>query len=199
LTPTEENALIKFIVALMWAMLGVPLSFIATGSNFYLCLLAALAPIALTLWSKRRGDAIANKRFDELLRLAGMPRTDGLNHLEMGTGIAIDRGQRKILLVAGKAAKAYSFDDIRSWEGRKGRGGGRAVGYGMQGALAAGASNLSDARQADQETGFHLKMRDMERAEWRISMFIDADRARWTEILQQAVNESRTEARNAHA
>jgi len=191
--------LIKFILALMWALLGVPLSFIAKGSNFYLGLLAALAPLILTVWSKRRGDAVANKHFGELLRLAGMPRVPGLNHLEMGTGIAIDRAQRKILLVAGKAAKAYSFDDIRQWEGRKGQRGGRAVGYGVQGTLAAGASNMSDAQRADAETGFYVKMRDMEHAQWRISMFIDADRARWTEILQQAVNENPAEVRHAHA
>ena len=191
--------MIKFILALMWALLGVPMSFIATGTNFYLCLLVALAPVTLTVWAKRRGDAIANKYFDELLRLAGMPRVQGLNHLEMGTGIAIDRAQRKILLAAGKNAKAYSFDDIRSWEGRKGQRGGRAVGYGAQGTLAAGASNMSDARQADAETGFYVKMRDMEHAQWRISMFIDADRARWTEILEQAVNESRMGVRRAHA
>ena len=191
--------MIKFILALMWALLGVPLSFIATGSNFYLCLLVALAPVTLTVWSKRREDATANKHFDELLRLAGMPRVQGLNHLEMGTGIAIDRAQRKILLVVGKAAKAYSFDDIRSWEGRKGQRGGRAVGYGMQGTLAAGASNMSDAQRADAETGFFVTMRDIERAQWRISMFIDADRARWTEILQQAVNESPAGVRHANA
>ena len=191
--------MIKFILALMWALIGVPMSFIATGANFWLCLLVALAPVTLTVWSKRRGDAIANKHFDELLRLAGMPRTQGLNHLEEGTGIAIDPAQRKILLVAGKNAKAYSFDDIRSWEGRKGQRGGRAVGYGAQGTLAAGAANMSDAQRADAETGFFLKMRDTVVSEWRISMFIDADRARWTEILQQQVNESPNGARRAHA
>jgi hypothetical protein len=191
--------LIKFILALMWAILGVPLSFIATGANFWLCLLVALAPVTLTVWSKRRGDAIANKHFEELLRLAGMPRAQGLNHLEEGTGIAIDPAQRKILLVAGKNAKAYSFDDIRSWEGRKGQRGGRAVGYGAQGTLAAGASNMADARRADAETGFYVKMRDTVLSEWRISMFIDADRARWTEILEQAVNEGRAGVQRAHA
>ena len=191
--------LLKFILALMWAVIGVPMSFIAKGSNFYLGLLAALAPLILTVWSKRRGDAGANKRFDELLRLAGIPRVQGLNHLEMGTGIAIDPAQRKILLAAGKNAKAYSFDDIRSWEGRKGQRGGRAVGYGAQGTLSAGAANLSDAQRADAQTGFFVKVRDMEIAEWRISMFNDADRARWTEILQQQINESPEGARRARA
>lgn len=191
--------MMTFMLALMWALLGVPMSFIATRANFYLCLLVAVAPVTLTVWAKRHREAIANKHFDELLRLAGMPRAKGLNHLEMGTAIAIDPAQRKILLAVGKSAKAYSFDDIRSWEGRKGQRGGRAVGYGMQDTIAAGAANMSDAQRADAETGLFMTMRDAEHPLWRIAMFIDADRARWTEILEQAVNEGGTGARRAHA
>jgi hypothetical protein len=191
--------LFKLLFGLIWALLGVPLSFIASGSTFYLCVLVALAPITLTVWSNRREAAIANMHFDELLRLAAIPKTPGLIHFEMGTGIAIDRKQRKILLVAGKAAKAYSFDDIRSWEGRKGQRSGRAVGYGAQGTLAAGAVNMSDGQRADRETGFFVKVRDTEHSEWRISMFEHGDRSRWTEILEQAVNESRTGVQRANA
>jgi len=189
----------KFVFALIWALLGVPLSFMASGSKFLLALAIALFPITLTVWSNRREKAIANKHFDELLRLAGIPRIQGLNHLELGTGVAIDREKRKSALVAEKDARAYSFDDVRSWEARKGQKSGRAVGYGVQGTLTAGAANLGDAHRSDEETGFFVKVRDAELAEWRISVFDAADRSRWMEIFNQAFSRSDRGGQSASA
>ena len=118
---------------------------------------------------------------------------------ESGTAIAINPKTRKVLLLVGKVAKSYSYEDIRSWSANQGQRSGGAVGHGLQGVLTAGARNMADANRADQETGLFVKVRDIEHAEWRISMFDGAARARWVEILQQEINERRTGAEaNSH-
>jgi hypothetical protein len=114
-----ERDIPKMVFALIWAMLGVPLSFgLAKGGTFLMCLLVAILPLALTIWSKRSGFAAADRNFAKLLRMAGMEGAETLGHQELETAIAVDPRQRKILLSAGGAAKAYGYGDVRSWSTR---------------------------------------------------------------------------------
>lgn len=161
----------NFGMAIFWAAIGLPLSFAANGGTFFACLGLAVLPLALTLWGKRRGDAAANRNFDELLRLAAMSRVAGMSHFEGGTAIAVDPAQGKILLVRGKAARAYRLADVRSWT----------------------------TRDADANSAFIVDVRDLANPKWEIAMFDKAERARWNELLQQLINEGAIEVRHASA
>ncbi len=63
------------------------------------------------LWSKKQETAVADKHYSELLVLAGIPKGQGLDHFELRTANAIDPKKRKVLLLVGKVAKTYSYDD----------------------------------------------------------------------------------------
>ena len=65
------------------------------------------------------------------------------------------------------------------------------MGGGLAGGLVAGAASLGAAARAAAETGFFVKVRDVDNPEWRVSMDQKADRDRWSEILEQEINERR--------
>ena len=114
-----KNDVPKMIFALVWAMLGVPLSFgLAQGGPFLACLAVAILPLALTILSMRRRFAAGDRNLAKLLRMADMEAAGTLSHQELGTAIAVDPARRKILLAAGQAARTYSYRDVRSWDTR---------------------------------------------------------------------------------
>lgn len=106
---------VKGIVALAWAVIGVPMSFMANGMTFYIGLAIALAPLVLLYYGNKSESKSADKQYLELLRLAGMEKSKVMDHFEGGTAIAIDRERKKILLLVKSTARAYSYDDVRKW------------------------------------------------------------------------------------
>lgn len=192
-----EALFIKFVLALVWALLGVSLSFIATGASFIVFLAIALLPITLTAWSSLREKAIANRQFNGLLRQAGIPRIQGISHLEGGAGIVMNHEKGKVLIADGMHARAYNFDEIRSWEARKRQWTGGARGIYMQGIIPVSAASPSLDHSLDYETGFFITVRDVEHPLWRISMFKEADRSRWTDIFKKALNGIERGGKNA--
>ena len=81
------------------------------------------------------------------------------------------------------------YADIRSWESRKGGRSGMVVGGGAAGAAAGVAAGLGDAQRMAAETGFYVFVRDIENPKWRVSMQFGDTRAKWMEIMEQAISE----------
>lgn len=179
----------KTVFALLWGLIVCGLSFIAKGYTFWAIFLLGCLPLFLVVYGRKAEAASVNKHYDELLSLAEIPRGKGFDHLEMGTAIALNREKRKVVLLAGAVAKSYSYEDIRSWDARRGQRTGSAVGHGVQGTIAAGSVNVASGMQADRETGLFVTVRDINNPEWRISMFDSATRAKWMEILTQEISE----------
>ena len=180
----------RMLFSIIIAAIGAPLALRAgRGLGPTLSGLAlALAPLAFTL----RARSAARRDDQTLLQAArsaaGVAMDAPYQHVEAGTAIVINPTTRRVALAQGAHAKVYDFADIRSWDARKESASG-TVGIGLQGTIAAGSQNIAASRQADQNTGLFLTMRDTENPLWRISMFEARDRARWAEILRQQVDE----------
>lgn len=115
-------------------------------------------------------------------------------HVERSTAIALNSQTRRIAVSAGGESKIYGYDDVREWDVRKVSRAGGAVGYGVSGTVAAGSQNIAASMQADRETGLFLTMKDVVHPLWRVSMFDPADRARWTEIFRQELDDKPLQA-----
>lgn len=114
------------------------------------------------------------------------------SHFEKGSGIAIDPTAGTLTLRFGANTKSYSFADVRDWTNAQSTSAAFIpMGGGLAGGLAAGAASLGAAARAAAETGFFVKVRDVDNPEWRVSMDQKADRDRWSEILEQEINERR--------
>ena len=93
-------------------------------------------------------------------------------------------------LSADGARKSYHYDQVRSWEVREERGGHVVpMGGGLAGAVMAGGSSARMAREAEQNTGLFISVKDLDHAKWRIEMRDSDIRARWMELLRQEINE----------
>jgi hypothetical protein len=180
----------RMLFSIIIAAIGVPLAFgLSRGLGSTLFALAvALAPLALTL----RARAAARRDDQTLLRAArdaaGVGADAAYQHVEAGTAIVLNPATCRLAMAQGAHAKVYAYSDIRSWDARKESALG-AVGIGLEGTIAAGSQNIAASHRADQNTGLFLTMRDTANPLWRISMFEASDRARWSEILRQQVNE----------
>ncbi len=65
------------------------------------------------------------------------------------------------------------------------------VGGNLASATAALGANLAAERDAKARTGLFVEVRDVDRPRWRVAMRNEAMQARWREILDQQINESR--------
>lgn len=180
----------RMLFSIIIAAIGAPLA-LALGDGPVLKLMGlavALAPLAFTLRAR------AAVRRDERLLLQAARDAVGAKddaryqHVEMGTAIVLNPTSRRVALAQGSKSKIYDFADIRGWDARKERASG-AVGIGVEGTIAAGSQNIAASKQADLETGLFVTVRDIHNPVWRISMFEAEDRARWSEILRQQLDE----------
>jgi len=178
------------LFSIICAIVGVPIAF-GVGKGLFAtlaCVALALAPLALTLHAR----AAARRDDRNLLQaardaVAAHPGSS-FEHVEVGTAIVLNPATRRLALAQGANAKVYEYADIRAWDARKESSSG-TVGIGVAGTIAAGSQNVAASKQADLNTGLFMTMRDIENPTWRISMFEASDRARWSEILRQQVNE----------
>jgi hypothetical protein len=108
----------------------------------------------------------------------------------MGTAIVLNPEKRRLAVAQGARSKVYRYDDVRFWRAQK-ESSAAAVGTGVEGTIAAASQNIAASNQADFNTGLFLTTRDLDNPEWRVSMFEASDRARWSEILRQEIDERR--------
>jgi hypothetical protein len=188
----NERNVMKMLFAIIIAIFGVPMA-IATagsGSGIFAALAgccAALAPLALTLRSRA-----ASARDDQRLLAAAREAVGAapgmqFEHVEVGTAIVLDPESRRLAVAQGARSKVYRYEDVRSWRAHKESAAG-SMGGGV-GTIAAGSASIAASKQADLNTGLFLTMRDIDNPEWRVSMFEASDRARWSEILRQEIDE----------
>jgi len=180
----------RMLFSIIIAAIGAPLA-LALGEGLVpklMGLAVALAPLAFTLRAR------AAVRRDERLLLQAAREAVGAKddaryqHVERGTAIVLNPTSRRVALAQGSQSKIYDFADIRGWDARKERASG-TVGIGVEGTIAAGSQNIAASKQADLETGLFMTVRDIDNPVWRISMFEADDRARWSEILRQQLEE----------
>lgn len=180
----------RMLFSIIIAAIGAPLA-LALGDGLVsklMGLAVALAPLAFTLRAR------AAVRRDERLLLQAARDAVGAKddaryqHVEVGTAIVLNPTSRRVALAQGSKSKIYDFADIRGWDVRKERASG-TVGIGVEGTIAAGSQNIAASKQADLETGLFMTVRDIDNPVWRISMFEADDRARWSEILRQQLEE----------
>jgi hypothetical protein len=149
------------------------------------------APMALMIRSQRRRRAQWNELVARMLDAAGVAPGSGFEHAEDGTAIALNARARTLTLLRDGSWKTYPFADVREWSTRIVTADQYLVGGSVLGGAAAMSSNASARREAAADSGLFVRVRDVQRPEWRVSM-VDRDaQARWMEILDQAINEGR--------
>lgn len=174
------------------------------SSLFQMALVASLG--ALSVWLGRR--VIKSQKTEELLLRSiqnkvleacgdSLPR---FHHSEAKSSISLNEKNNEIVLSnSDGVVKSYPFASIRGWEIKEetaGQAPGRIV-TGLRPGMIQGAFANQNAdnvhqqalRQAALNTGLFIQVKDIDYAEWRISMLNKADRKRWFEILTQAINE----------
>jgi len=115
-------------------------------------------PFVLNRQSRR--DATWARLHAEMLEAGGVVPGDGLDHSEAGTGIAINPRERLVLLLADGIYKSYDYEDVRK----------------------------CDANRENGSSSLLVSVRDRGMPTWRIAMKDEAARARWMEILRQALS-----------
>lgn len=177
-------------------------SAITSGHIFTGLILGALAYGCFQLIKVivKKDKAKTDNLKDVVSNLCGgsMPR---FSHFEKVTGIALNESKNEVVLVNEKGvAKSYPYTSIRDWSvkeevaGKAGQmvvtGGGLAGGAQNAGfAMQAASQNAQMRREAEQNTGLFINVKDIDHPKWRISMQQKADRSRWFEILTQAIND----------
>lgn len=107
-----------------------------------------------------------------------------------GSGVAISRVRRTLYLNHGSRRAKYSFDDVREWSIKE-LTGGKAVGAGFYGGMAALGHNKREAQQAAMASGLFVSVRDIENPEWQVQMPQKLQQT-WFEILNQFIKEEST-------
>lgn len=105
------------------------------------------------------------------------------------TGLAVDTDKRIVRLQNGRSIKEYAFAEVREWRSNI-VSGGQLAGMGGYAGIAIAGQNARIERENRKETGLFLKVKDLDRPEWRIDMPNRDHQVRWMEILQQTINES---------
>lgn len=182
-----------------WALIGTLVRFNSTYDRDSLPLLGfilvAYGPLAVyrgyVAWSSSRVLDAAK----EFQKNAGSPT---YTHFENGSGIAIDPAASTLTLRAPATTlmgepttKTYPFSDVREWTNAHSTPATFIPMGGVANGLAAGAASLGAAARAAAETGFFIKVRDVQHPEWRVAMAGKRMRDSWTEILEQEINERR--------
>lgn len=187
--------LIKFAVGCWTLFVGGPcLIFFFVhdrqqGGAAFAALLAGMAPLAGLIWFLQARRARWRREHGQMLAAAGVA-PGGLEHGEDDSGIAVNAATQSLTLSHAGRWKTYSFADVRRWETNLVKAG-VVVGSNLAGATAALGANLDAARAAKARTGLFVDVRDVDRPRWRIAMGSEAMQARWMEILDQEINESR--------
>lgn len=179
-------------LSLLWAIFGVMIIFsgtLASPSSFLLTVAVFFGPAALIRWSNVKDKNRQNSMHERAMSSGGISVGQGFDHQEAGTGIGINTAVKSLTMWSGDALKTYSYDAVREWETNKARMASQAVGFGVAGALAAGAANSAVARDADAATGLFITVRDIDHARWRIAMSSESIQARWMEMLRQELKE----------
>ncbi len=187
--------LIKFAVGCWTLFIGGPcvLFFFVhdrnQGGAAFAALLAGMAPLAGLMWFLQARRARWRREHGQMLAAAGVA-PGGLEHGEDDSGIAVDPAARTVTLLHAGRWKSYPFADVRRWETSSVRAG-MIVGGNLASATAALGANLAAERDAKARTGLFVEVRDVDRPRWRVAMRNEAMQARWREILDQQINESR--------
>jgi hypothetical protein len=104
------------------------------------------------------------------------------------SGIAVSTKSRSIVVASNGKARAYSFDDIRSWEMTRIDGARvHIAGGGMQGAIQQGTANTVERIKAMHASGLFIRVKDVDHPVWQIHMYKQPMLDRWAEILNQTV------------
>ena len=168
-----------------WGLVWTGIAMLGKGLALLVVLLIAWAPMALLLWWRSAKAAKGASRHAAILAESGIPAGQGLDHCEDGTGIAIDRPFGRLVLIGPEGHKSYPYAEVREWSAREERPG-FVPNMGSAQAIGMAARAEMDAKKA---TGLFVKVADIERPLWRVAMKDASTRARWMEILQQAINE----------
>jgi hypothetical protein len=160
------------------------------GGAVAVALVFGFLPLALMLWAGQARKAGHARTHSAMLAELGIGPGD-YEHGEDGTGIAVDRKARSVTLMLAGRWKTYPYSDVRGWSTNVAKAG-TIVGGNLAMATAALGANLEAERDAKARTGLFVEVRDVERAKWRIAMKDERQQARWMEILQQEINESRS-------
>lgn len=107
-------------------------------------------------------------------------------YVRENTGIAVSPERKMIKLKEGSREQEYPLDMVRSWESSL-QTGGFAVGTGLN----AASHNLGRGMANKRASGLFVYTKDIDNATWRVAMYDQREQAKWMEILQQCVNESR--------
>ena len=178
-----------WFIAICWAIFFGVASLIAHGFGAFLFFLLAFAPVAALIWFKMQRTAKNEAAHSDMCTLAGVTAGAGFDHAENDTGIAINKVARTLTLRIGAKVKTYLFTDIREWQTSKERAG-MMHGTGLSGASVALGANIRAEREAKENTGLFMTVRDVDNPKWRIEMNDANIQARWMELLRQEVNES---------
>lgn len=107
-----------------------------------------------------RMEARRWRRRSELLALAGLEAGTPFSNFCAGGGVALNIKTKKIYLLSEKSMKGYGYDEMRRWD-----------------------------RRVDGLGVLNFEMRDVEHPHWQV-LFLDvAESVRWTEMLEQEINE----------
>ena len=155
---------------------------------FFWWILIVYGPIAIYRGFIALGSLKQAQAKQAFLASAG---TAKYSHFENNSGIAIDPTAGTLTLRSGVTTKSYSFTDVREWTNAQATPATFIPMGGLANGLAAGAATLGAAANAAAQTGFFVKVRDVDSPEWRVSMVKKTDRDRWSEILEQEINERR--------
>ena len=162
--------------------------------------LIGLVPVCLMFWLRMKRRERWAAIHAEMLAAAGGAAAVAFEHGEDDSGIAVNPGARTVTLLLAGSWKTYPFADVRKWRTtlvRPGQAG--FVGGNLGSAVAAMGAEANMRREAAADTGLFVEVRDVDRPKWRVAMRNEAVQARWMEILNQEINESRPEASRALA
>lgn len=153
-----------------------------------------VAPVAFFLiffWVRAKQDvSIGAGKAHSLLELVGATQEgDGVYSYGRKDGsVAINSGTKKLAVMVGKYSKVYDFADVRGWKTSIETPGRIYGGPSVAGVLSTSGSNSRMRREAIENTGLFIEVKDIDHPVWRIPMFDKKQQQRWMEILRQVVN-----------
>lgn len=175
---------------------------VSTGGGEHMAALVGIligcAPLGLMFWAGQARKTRWASVHAEMLAAAGGSAV-AFEHGEEDSGIAVNPKSRTVTLSHAGSWKTYSYDDVRKWRTTLVRPGMVGAGANMGTALAAVGAEVRMRAEAAADTGLFVDVRDVDRPKWRIAMRSEAVQARWMEILNQEVNESRPASAHAPA
>ncbi len=152
--------------------------------------LFAWAPTGLLVWFVFHRAGQREKLHRAMLKAAGVAPGTGFDHSEDGTGIALSRERRMVVLLADGGYEGYDYEQIRNWTIQEERPGTVVPAFGVANGIVAAGASARMAREAKANTGLFLTVKDLERPQWRVAMREPMVRARWMELLRQEINET---------